>query len=717
MGALKRLPVALLIVALAACVSSPYAVASTWTVLANGGRAVAIADGVVIVQFRRMVDSQETFSVAAYDVASGRELWHRDGPQAVAGTPLFLGDGARLERVDPRSGRVLWRSRALCSQAPPEPAYIKVVGASVYAGCVNAGVFRLRLADGRVVASQGGVSIAVYHTIEPLPHGTLGVAGYQQSIYLTTQTYILNARTLEPVEPLPMFRPGRLVLGVHNGEAIEADVCCGDKPDTNSPGAIAGVSLTTGDARWSVAIHPYHPPMPLSDTEPGAGVFVLSGDRLYVGTRTALFVYRIDDLRTLGGKAPRRELYDDLDGRPEVYDGRYLGLLEGKGGPVTRTALFDTKTGREFWSDASGAWRPERGTFEAPRVVELYFVTAGAGRSALVRLRDGRVLHIGAGCSLQASNERYAAALCGAPARLNELTLFDLNAGKPEASKARSEQPVSSAKATRKAPSPVPVPVLARWTGHRWILVGSTRRKYFFGRNPDGLVAVDRNSGAVVWRNRAVCVDVSAVALVRETLYAGCPGAVAILNRTDGRALRKQSVGMEGIGKIVAAGERAIAVEGWTDGAALRNELAILDRHTLEPITGQMTDSTFLGVIRDRAYIDDWCCLGRDNEYRPATIYSISLKNGAATRPVDLYPQPKLHPARMQPLGQGEKNYLRGDYFYVVTPNYTYRYDIRNLRAPPRRTITPGGSLHDERLRPQAVGKPGARPRREAGPS
>lgn len=699
---LKRLVVALLVISAVACESRTSATSAAaslpgltnargvtpqWSVSAGGGRAVSIADGAVIVQNERMVDRQGVFGVAVYDVASGKELWRREGPRPLRGTPLLLAAGQSLERVDVRSGSVLWRSRELCLQANQDLAYAQVIAASVYAGCQGGDLFRLRLSDGRVLASQDRISVDSYEKLVPLPHGTLWVAGYA-SIGMYTRSVMLRAQTLEPIKPIETFAPDLLILGVRNDEAIVADVCCRGTPDTNSPGVVSGVSLRTGATRWSAAIHPYHPSLPLSDTEPGAGVFVLAGDKLYVGTRTALFVYRIEDLRTMGSKAPPREVYNDLRDRPEVYDGRYLGISEGKGSAVTRSALFDTIAGRELWSDATRPWSLPPPTLETPAVVEMYSVTSSERRFALLRLSDGRLLRVDAGCYLEAANDRYAATLCGERGRPPELALFDFDAPENVATPP-SEHPVAPAIETPKGMLRASDPVLARWSSHEWILIGSTDRTYFFGREPNGIVAVDRKSGAVEWQNTSVCSVARKAEVVIGALYVGCAGKVAVLSQTDGHTIREHSVGMDGIDGIVSAGNRAIVVQGWNGGAALRTDMEILDKTTLNPIGDrQMIDSTFLGVIGDRAYIDDWCCFGRPDQYRPATLYSISLNDGSATKPVDLYPEPDLHPARLQPLGQGEHNYMQGVYFYVVTPNYTYRYDVRNLNAPPNRTAS-----------------------------
>lgn len=156
-----------------------------------------------------------------------------------------------------------------------------------------------------------------------------------------------------------------------------------------------------------------------------------------------------------------------------------------------------------------------------------------------------------------------------------------------------------------------------------------------------------------------------------------------------GQILATAHLPMYEVTRMEAAGTSAVAVTGYNDGAAMRNELSILEATTLRPIVRhRMTDSTFLGVINDRAYIDDYCCFGRGEKYAPATIYSISLKDGSESRPVDLAPDPELH-SGYPPVGQGAWNYLIGKYFYVVVSPITYRYDVLDLQKPPKRMATP----------------------------
>lgn len=200
-------------------------------------------------------------------------------------------------------------------------------------------------------------------------------------------------------------------------------------------------------------------------------------------------------------------------------------------------------------------------------------------------------------------------------------------------------------------------------------------------------------------KRSAVCGKnsfVSTAAVIDGRMFVGCrnEGIVLVVDRRM-RILQSRDASMYSVESISAAGTSAIAVAGYSDGAVLTNQLAILDAATLKPIIGPLNDSTLLGVIRDRAYIDDWCCFGRADTYAPATIYSMSMKDGEESRHIDLAPDPQSHPARLAPMGQGEHNYMRGHYFYVVVTDdniegtsVTYRYDIFQLSRPPVRMRT-----------------------------
>ena len=180
---------------------------------------------------------------------------------------------------------------------------------------------------------------------------------------------------------------------------------------------------------------------------------------------------------------------------------------------------------------------------------------------------------------------------------------------------------------------------------------------------------------------------------IHRRIYIGCSAGSIVEVDIRGDILASATVRMDGITSILPAGRNAIAVSGYSDGASLTSLLTFLRSQNLKQIgPKEIADSTFLGVIGDRAFIDDWCCFGRPDEYRPATIYSISMTDGSASKSVDLFPDRRANPANMQPLGQGEHNYLLGRHLYVVVGSVTYRYDILNLKTEPKRMLTPSAS-------------------------
>ncbi len=192
---------------------------------------------------------------------------------------------------------------------------------------------------------------------------------------------------------------------------------------------------------------------------------------------------------------------------------------------------------------------------------------------------------------------------------------------------------------------------------------------------------------------------VSTAAAVNGRLYVGCrnvttadgTGGTVLVVDADMHILYFLQTGMYSVESITAAGAHAIVASGYSDGAAMQSQLSVLDSSTLKAIVKhRMSDSTFLGVIGDRAYIDDWCCFGRPDTYAPATIYWISLRDASESERVDLAPDPQSHPGNLAQLGQGEHNYMRGHYYYVVVTDdnnnsITYRYDVLHLDRSPMR--------------------------------
>ncbi len=231
---------------------------------------------------------------------------------------------------------------------------------------------------------------------------------------------------------------------------------------------------------------------------------------------------------------------------------------------------------------------------------------------------------------------------------------------------------------------------LVKWRERGWYEIASTNDRVYT-QSQSGLQALRASDASVVWRNPKCKPGGATLSIIGDELFTVCtPGFLSVLNANTGRILQTAPVRMDGINSVAVAGKEWLAVQGWSGGAALVNILVILRRNTLQPINDRpITDGTFLGVIGDRAYIDDWCCHGRADEYRPATIYSISLRDGTQSAPVDLRPDPNRHPANLQPLGQGEHNYMQGHYLYVPVDDVLYRYDILHLRLPPKRTRIP----------------------------
>jgi hypothetical protein len=97
--------------------------------------------------------------------------------------------------------------------------------------------------------------------------------------------------------------------------------------------------------------------------------------------------------------------------------------------------------------------------------------------------------------------------------------------------------------------------------------------------------------------------------------------------------------------------------------------------------------------------MDDMCCMGRSDVYRPATIYRVSLTTHVRTPEVDLTPAPDRYPISTRPLGQGSAAALAGNTLYLFVDHDAYRYgDPRFLAADPQRV------LDNLRTAPEAIG-------------
>lgn len=183
-----------------------------------------------------------------------------------------------------------------------------------------------------------------------------------------------------------------------------------------------------------------------------------------------------------------------------------------------------------------------------------------------------------------------------------------------------------------------------------------------------------------------LCGDDVAIVADRtgDTVFVGCAGGRLFELDSEMRELRSTDVHLH-VNAIMPAGADAVAISGASGGATLLNVVTIRKMQSLAAVMPDASDVTYLGTYDGRAYIDDWCCNGRADTYEPATIYSVSLKDGTASKETDLRPGPQEHPANLAPIGQGESNYLIGKYFYVHVEQVTYRYDVTNLNKPPLR--------------------------------
>ncbi len=254
----------------------------------------------------------------------------------------------------------------------------------------------------------------------------------------------------------------------------------------------------------------------------------------------------------------------------------------------------------------------------------------------------------------------------------------------------------------------------------------------YYGSGTGTIVAKRAIDGTSIWQRRNVCQEPRfgpVVTIVRTgpDLIVGCSGGQVV--RIDARSGHVLAVGgafdVHQISSIVHIGSCALAIEGWEDGAALRNETEIVGCKRLQPILSEQTDTTILGSIENVAIVDDWCCFGRPDVYRPATIYRVDLTTGATTPEVDLAPEPNRYPPHMRPLGQGSEAILEGGALYLRVDHALYAYgnpfalasspqriadNVVTMRMPLpgglvwMRVKTADGSITDESARLSASG-------------
>jgi len=172
------------------------------------------------------------------------------------------------------------------------------------------------------------------------------------------------------------------------------------------------------------------------------------------------------------------------------------------------------------------------------------------------------------------------------------------------------------------------------------------------------------SSGRVLWERRAVCPVPTggapvggAEVIVRhaDDLVVGCYGGDVVRVAAASGSIRARSgaFAAERIVSIVPLGPRAYGITGSSSGAAMIQHAAILDCKRLTVIVPEQDELQILGSIGNIAALDDRCCKGRPDVYRPATIVRANLTTGALSPGVDLTPELDRYPSDHLPIGQG----------------------------------------------------------------
>jgi putative pyrroloquinoline-quinone binding quinoprotein len=202
------------------------------------------------------------------------------------------------------------------------------------------------------------------------------------------------------------------------------------------------------------------------------------------------------------------------------------------------------------------------------------------------------------------------------------------------------------------------------------------------------------SNGRVLWERRAVCpiptdgAPVGGVAVIvrhADDLIVGCNGGRLVrISAASGRirARSESAFVAERIWDIVPLGSCAYGINGSSSGATIRQHAAILDCKRLRVIVPEQDEMQILGSIGNIAVLDERCCNGPPNVYRPATIVRANLTTGALSPAVDLTPEPNRYP----PDRIGSAAMLDGNELYLIVDRSLYRYgDPRSLSASPQR--------------------------------
>ncbi len=388
-----------------------------WSRTISGAGPVDIYDGTVVL--RKFAKGRaETSSTEGLDARTGRRLWLRKDAFPTTGSPLFLVVGTAIERVDARTGAVKWRSASLCRVLRMMPTYTAHIGNKLYVGCTGGEIFALAPSTGHILASARPMALDNYDQMIRLGRNTMGIAGKASGAFTFRRSAIVKRDTLSTIVA---FRPDRSIIGVRNGEALIDDTCCEGRHSDSWPATIERVSLSSGKTMSRVDLHPYSHPLPLNQDLPGPGTVLVVGNRLYVATSSALFVYDLAHLH-----ARPRMLYDNLMGLPLVIDNRYFLVRKGANGVERWAALLDAHANmRELWSDNTGAWIPTE-AWESPQepILSLEAYINGKRTAKIINLHNWKELQIDGDCIFEDSAGRYALTFCSSPPRPPRIQMY-----------------------------------------------------------------------------------------------------------------------------------------------------------------------------------------------------------------------------------------------------------------------------------------------------
>jgi hypothetical protein len=200
-----------------------------------------------------------------------------------------------------------------------------------------------------------------------------------------------------------------------------------------------------------------------------------------------------------------------------------------------------------------------------------------------------------------------------------------------------------------------------RWHRRDEGAVSSADARSVYSLDRRGVLARrDLADGRLRWQRRTVCAtdpsrERAVVLAVDEGVLLSCAASTTVmsLRESDGRTTATHRATMDRISSITPAGAHAFAILGWSDGAALRNDLEFVDRTTLAPLAVGLHDQAFLGVTARAAIVMDSCCNGRMDDPSPGTIRTLDLRTMAARGAYDARPEPLDIVPTPGPVGHG----------------------------------------------------------------